>query len=104
MNFNSGFYLNDGFTAFTHNGWQERCLTWGFAMLWTPISCSRQIYNNANHAGEPGRYFDYNSYHLHIAFAMVLQRSGMEAREWLRTTLHEPVGMNETFWVGGRNP
>lgn len=104
LNFNSGFYLQGSAMAFTHNGFQERCLTWGFARMWTPVSCAQQLYNQALHAGEPGRYFDYNSYHLQIAFGMVLQASGMEAREWLRVTLLEPAGMTDTNWMGGSNP
>lgn len=104
MNFNSGFYIQGSATDFSHNGLKERCLTYGFAMFWTPITCAEQIYNQALHAGEPGYYFDYNSYHFQIAFGMVLQASGMEAREWLRVTLLEPVGMTDTDWLGGSNP
>jgi len=104
LNFNSGFYIQAGLGSTSHQGFRERCLTPGFALIWTPVACAEQIYNSADFAGEPGRYFDYNSYHLQVAFGMVLQASGMEAREWLRVTLLEPVGMTDTYWVGGRNP
>lgn len=104
MNFNSGFYIKGSMSDFSHNGFSERCLTYGFAAMWTPVSCAQQIYNSASHIGEPGRYFDYNSYHLQIAFGMVVHASGMEAREWLRVTLLEPANMTDTYWMGGSNP
>jgi len=99
----SGF-LVPGLTSFTHDIVAQNCLTPGVGYLYTPEKCAMQIYNTANHTGEPGTIFQYNSLHYQLAMAMVVKLSGLDAKDYFKKFVFDPAGMTDSYYLGEGNP
>jgi len=118
LSFTDGFVNVKGITQFTHDPVKQRCLTPGVANFYTPEECAKQIYETAEFNGveqdtymnattpgaPPGTWFEYNSYHQNIALGLAVKVTGMDARDLLKKYVLEPAGMQDSYWLGGKNP
>lgn len=110
LSFTSGFgaTAGDPLHAGGHNPITVPCLTTAFPgqSPWPLSLCAQQIYTNVGAFGidEPGTAWSYNNYHIQLALAMAAEKTGLTGREFMQKYLHEPYGMNSTWWTGGWNP
>lgn len=111
LTFTSGFTAADvtipGMSS-AHHTLLQPCLNpfvGGGETFWSLEQCAQQIYKTATHKGEPGRIFDYDDYHMQLAFAMASKKTGLDPQAYLKKYLYVPAGMNSTSYGGGRrNP
>lgn len=67
----------------------------------TPEESAKAIYQTATHTHMPGTLFENNGFHLQIAMAMAVERTGMSAKQILSTYVYKPFSMNATHFVVG---
>jgi len=57
------------------------------------LACARELYEQTNLSGTPGKYFSYNSIHLQLAGAIAVSASGLDIQAVLQKYLFGAYGM-----------
>lgn len=101
LTFTSGFYYADE-TVTCLSEYDDPAAAYDYTLE----GCASMIYEKAPFPFVPGSTFDYNSYHLQVAGAMVTKMAGINVTELLDMYLFDKVGMPSSYFEpeGAPNP